>query len=209
MADRAAALSGVYAVTQPRADLEAAVAAVLRGGVRVVQYRDKGEDRQRRLDEAVALRRLCEGYGALLLVNDDIGLAEAAAAHGVHLGREDGAVAEARQRLGAGAWIGASCYDDLARARRLVAEGADYVAFGSIYPSPTKPDSQLAPMELLTRGREATGCPTVAIGGIDAANIGEVAAAGADAAAVVSALFGAEDPEAAARQLVAEWQRNR
>ncbi|MFP4129438.1 MAG: thiamine phosphate synthase [Halorhodospira sp.] len=209
MADRAAALSGVYAVTQPRADLEAAVAAVLRGGVRVVQYRDKGEDRQRRLDEAVALRRLCEGYGALLLVNDDIGLAQAAAAHGVHLGREDGAVAEARQRLGEGAWVGASCYDDLDRARRLAAEGADYVAFGSIYPSPTKPDAHLAPMDLLTRGREATGRPTVAIGGIDASNIGEVAAAGADAAAVVSALFGAEEPEAAARRLVAEWQRSR
>nr|WP_207160990.1 thiamine phosphate synthase [Halorhodospira halophila] len=202
-------MAGVYAVTQPRPDLQEAVAAVLRGGVGIVQYRDKSEDADRRREEAGALCRLCEEYGALFLVNDDVDLAAAVAAHGVHLGRDDGAVVAARQQLGDTAWIGVSCYDDLDRARRLVAEGADYVAFGSIFPSPTKPESGLAPMELLRSGREATGCPTVAIGGIDAGNIHEVAAAGADAAAVVSALFAAEDPEAAARQLVAQWQRSR
>ncbi len=202
-------LTGVYAVTQPRPDLEAAVAGALRGGVGVVQYRDKGDDPERRRQEAIALRRLCEDAGALFLVNDDVALAEAAAAHGVHLGRDDGSVAAARQQLGDAAWIGVSCYDDLERARRLVGEGADYVAFGSMFPSPTKPESGLAPMELLRSGREVTGCPTVAIGGIDADNIHQIAEAGADAAAVVSALFAADDPEAAARELVARWQRSR
>ncbi|MBK5937092.1 MAG: thiamine phosphate synthase [Halorhodospira halophila] len=209
MEKRASQLTGVYAVTQPRPDLEDAVAAVLRGGVGIVQYRDKGDDGERRRREATALRRLCADADALFLVNDDVALAEAVGAHGVHLGRDDGSVTAARQRLGDAAWIGVSCYDDLERARRLVAEGADYVAFGSVFPSPTKPESGLAPMELLRTGREATGCPTVAIGGIDAGNLHEVAAAGADAAAVVSALFAAEDAEAAARQLVAQWQRSR
>ncbi|MFP4183697.1 MAG: thiamine phosphate synthase [Halorhodospira sp.] len=208
MEKRATKIAGIYAVTQPRADLEAAVAAVLRGGVQVVQYRDKGEDGARRRAEAEALRRLCEEHGALFLVNDDIELAAAVTAHGVHLGREDPGVGRARQRLGEAAWIGVSCYDDLERAQRLAQEGADYVAFGSIYPSPTKPESTLAPKELLTRARGVTGRPTVAIGGITESNLAEVAAAGADAAAVVSALFSVEDPEVAARRLVAEWHRS-
>lgn len=202
-------IEGVYAVTQPGPGLEDSVAAVLRGGVRIVQYRDKSADTERRRREAEALQRLCASHGALLIVNDDVELAASVAADGVHLGRDDGGVAAARSRLGPGAWIGVSCYADLDRARRLAAEGADYVAFGSCFPSPTKPESALAPLELLHQGREATGRPTVAIGGINGGNIGDVAAAGADAAAVVSALFSADDPQSAAQRLVAEWRRNR
>ena len=208
MPDDSRALSGVYAVTEPRPDLPEAVEAMVRAGVTIVQYRDKGDDTDRRHREAEALRRVCAEHGALFLVNDDVGLAAAVGADGVHLGADDPAVADARQRLGPGAWIGVSCYADLDRARRLVAEGADYIAFGSVFPSPTKPESGRAPLELLRQGREATGRPTVAIGGIDADNIGQVAAAGADAAAVVSALFSAPDPEGAAHRLVAEWRRS-
>ncbi len=201
-------LSGIYAVTEPRAELVPAVQAALRGGVRIVQYRDKGGDAARRREEASALLRACEACGALLIINDDVALAGEVGAHGVHLGAEDLEVSAARQQLGVDAWIGASCYSRLERARRMAAEGADYVAFGSVFPSPTKPDAVRAPLELLREGREATGLPTVAIGGIDADNVGQVAAAGADAAAVVSALLGADDPEGAARTLVAEWQRS-
>ncbi|MBK1726920.1 thiamine phosphate synthase [Halorhodospira neutriphila] len=209
MAKEASALAGIYAVTEPREDLAEAVAAALRGGVRVVQYRDKGGDHARRLAEARRLRGLCAEHGALLIVNDDPELAAEAGADGVHLGADDPDVAQARRRLGEAAWIGVSCYADLERARRLVAAGADYVAFGSVFPSPTKPESALAPLDTLAAGRRALGCPVVAIGGINLENVAQVAAAGADAAAVVSALFAADDPERAAAELVAQWRRSR
>ncbi len=209
MAKEASALAGIYAITEPREDLAEAVAAALRGGVRVVQYRDKGRDHARRLAEAQRLRGLCAEHEALLIVNDDPELAVEAGADGVHLGADDPDVVQARRRLGEEAWIGVSCYADLERARRLVAAGADYAAFGSVFPSPTKPESALAPLDVLAEARRALGCPVVAIGGINLGNIAQVAAAGADAAAVVSALFAADDPERAAAELVARWQRSR
>ena len=191
---------GLYAISDgPRADLVAACTAALEGGARVLQYRDKTTDAARRLDEARALRALCTAHGVPLIVNDDIELAAAAGADGVHLGEDDPDPADARARLGARAIIGVSCYDSLDRARRFGAAGADYLAFGAFFPSPTKPHARVATTALL-RAAKAFGKPLVAIGGITHDNAPILIDAGADALAVMSALFGARDVRAAARR---------
>jgi len=201
-----AAISGLYVITQagwPRpVALESAVSAALRGGANVVQYRDKSEDHRRRLTEASALAALCATFKASFIVNDDAELALAAGAHGVHLGQDDDDIAAARATLGSAAIIGVSCYGDLDRARAAVAAGADYLAFGSVYPSTTKPNAPRAALECFTQARAFTDCPLVAIGGIDSSNIAEVTAAGADAVAVVEAVFGKADIEHATATLI-------
>src|SRR5258708_2740495 len=157
---------GLYAITDgPRPDLLAAAAAALRGGASVLQYRDKTADAARRRDEAVALNALCTRHGVPLIVNDDIELAHTAGAAGVHLGEHDGDVASARARLGVAAIIGVSCYDSLARAHAAAAAGADYLAFGAFYPTPTKPSARHATLDLL-HDAEPLGLPLVAIAGI-------------------------------------------
>ena len=134
----------------------------------------------------------------LFIVNDDAELAAEVGADGVHLGEGDGDVDVARLMLGPGPVIGVSCYDDLARARAMADAGADYLAFGSLYPSSVKPEARRASLELVGRAR-ALGVRIVGIGGIDAGNAREVIEAGADAVAVISAVFAADDIEAAAR----------
>lgn len=191
---------GLYAITDgPRADLLDAVAAALSGGARLVQYRDKTADHPRRHMEASALRVLCAQYGAALIINDDIRLAAAADADGVHLGETDPALAAAREVLGDDAIIGVSCYDSLERAREMAGAGADYVAFGAFFPSPTKPLARRASPDLL-RQSAALGVPRVAIGGITPENAGSLVSAGADYLAVISALFATADVRAAAQR---------
>jgi thiamine-phosphate pyrophosphorylase len=194
---------GLYVITDARlcgdGRLRDAVSEALAGGARSVQYRDKSEDRARRAQEAHELAGLCRGRGAVLIVNDDVHLARAAGAHGVHLGEDDASVPEARAILGASAIIGVSCYDSLQRAERAASEGADYVAFGSFYPSLTKPHARRASLELLASARERVGLPIVAIGGITPANARALVAAGAHALAVVSGVFAAADLRRAAR----------
>jgi thiamine-phosphate pyrophosphorylase len=136
--------------------------------------------------------------GALFIVNDDVELALAVDADGVHVGRDDEGVAAARARLGPGRLVGASCYDQLGLARAAVAAGADYVAFGSFFPSPTKPNAARADVGLLRRARHELGVPLVAIGGITPENGAPLVAAGADMLAAIGAVFGASDPRAAA-----------
>jgi thiamine-phosphate pyrophosphorylase len=203
----AGALAGLYVITDarrpPPAPVDRTVAAALRGGARLVQYRDKSADAERRQREAAGLVAQCRAAGARLIVNDDIALARAVDADGVHLGRDDGDVAAARAALGADRLIGVSCYADPERARAAAQAGADYLAFGSLYPSPTKPQSALAPLSIFRTVRAFTDCPLVAIGGINAGNIAEVTAAGADAVAVVEAVSGASDAEAATVELIA------
>jgi len=190
---------GLYAITDgARDDLLEAVARALEGGARLVQYRDKTSDHARRHAEAAALRQLCAGRGVPLIVNDDLELAAAIGADGVHLGEQDLALSAARTALGEQAIIGVSCYDSLERARELAAAGADYVAFGAFFPSPTKPLARRAAPELL-RQSAALGVPRVAIGGITPDNAASLVGAGADYLAVISALFGAADVRAAAQ----------
>lgn len=191
---------GLYVITDgPRRDLLEAVAQALAGGARLLQYRDKTTDHPRRLDEARALRALCAARDVPMIVNDDVALAHAAGAAGVHLGEDDGDVAAARAALGDDAIIGVSCYDSLERARELASAGADYVAFGAFFPSPTKPHARRASFDLL-RQSAALGIPRVAIGGITPDNGGSLIDAGADYLAVISAVFGDPDVHSAAER---------
>jgi len=200
-------MAGVYALTPDLADLRELserVAAALAGGVRIVQYRNKGAlNPSERLDQARVLRRLCTANSALLIVNDDVDLAAEVRADGVHLGRDDASVTDARSRLGPRTIIGASCYDSLTRAEAAVAAGADYVAFGSFYPSLVKPNAVRASPSLIVDAKSRWSVPVVVIGGITAANALPLLKAGADAIAVVTALFDAPDIAAASRELVA------
>jgi thiamine-phosphate pyrophosphorylase len=191
---------GLYAITDgPRADLAAAVESALRGGAAMLQYRDKGGDPARRLAEATALAELCRRDGVPFIVNDDIGLAAAVGAAGVHLGEGDDSIAHARARLGREAIIGVSCYASLERAHAAAAAGASYLAFGAFFPSPTKPAATRAEPGLL-RAAIPLGLPLVAIGGITPDNAPALIAAGADFVAAVSGVFGTADPRAAARR---------
>ncbi len=202
-------LRGLYAVTPeglPLNTLLARVEAVLQGGAVLVQYRDKSRDPARRAATARALLSLCRAFGARLLINDDLALALAVHADGVHLGAADGELPAARQALGAGALLGASCYDDFERARGAVSAGADYVAFGAVHPSATKPLARPAALSLFTRCRSELRVPACAIGGITVDRARPLLAAGADLLAVISDLFAAPDvtARAAAYQLLFE-----
>jgi thiamine-phosphate pyrophosphorylase len=194
-------LHGLYAITDEALEerLISAVADALEAGVRILQYRDKGDDVARRGMEALMLRALTRRHDALLIINDDPELAVAVQADGAHLGRDDPDIAEVRRLLGPEAAIGVSCYDSLELARDAAAAGADYVAFGSVYPSTTKPGAVRAPLELLTAAKQELGIPVCAIGGITPANAGPVLAAGADMLAVVSSIFSAPDIQQAVR----------
>jgi thiamine-phosphate pyrophosphorylase len=196
-------LYGLYAITPDnrhgidrlRRDVEAALV----GGARVIQYRDKSADSARRREEALALREICAARHVPLIVNDDIELAVAIDADGVHIGREDGELASVRRRLGNQRLIGLSCYNDYDLARQAAAGGADYIAFGSFFASPTKPHAVAATPALLRRARSELGVPVVAIGGISPENGAALVRDGADMLAVISAVFGADDITAAAR----------
>ncbi len=191
---------GLYAITNgPRPDLQMVVAAALRGGAQVVQYRDKTADRRRRLSESTLLNELCLSHQVPLIINDDIELALECGAAGVHVGVDDISMTAARARLGSKAMIGVSCYDSLDRAKRAADDGADYIAFGAFHSSPTKPLAPRASPELLIEAR-SLGVPMVAIGGITPDNAPPLIAAGADCIAVISALFDATDIETVARR---------
>jgi len=195
------ALRGLYAITpetRDTQDLVARVEACLAGGAAAVQYRAKGLSPAMALAQAQALAAACRRHGALFIVNDSVELARATAADGVHLGRDDGDPAAARRAL-PDAIIGISCYAQPARAREAAAAGADYVAIGSVFASPTKPGAVRAPLEALAEARREAACPVIAIGGITLDNAPLAIGAGADMVAVISALFDAPDIAAAAR----------
>ncbi|WP_457673140.1 thiamine phosphate synthase [Thiolapillus sp.] len=202
-------LHGLYAITPDglhgRELLERAEAA-LKGGARVLQYRDKSDDQARRLTDARALARLCARHQALFIINDDVELCRASGAGGVHLGEDDTALDMARARLGAGTIIGISCYNDLARARRAAAAGADYLAFGAVFPSSTKPGARQAGLELLRQARRELALPLVAIGGITPENAPSVIETGVDMVAMIQGLFGQPDITAAARAVNQQFQ---
>lgn len=195
-------IRGLYVLTPELADtglLVVQVRAAIAGGAAAIQYRNKRGAAALRREQAVALRKLCAAGGATFIVNDDVDLAWSVAADGVHLGHDDTALDAARQRLGADAIIGASCYDSLECAQRAVAAGADYLAFGSFFASRVKPDAPRAPLSLLAAAKARWRVPLVAIGGISVANAAALLAAGADALAVITAVFDAPDVTAAAR----------
>ncbi|WP_027330501.1 thiamine phosphate synthase [Marinimicrobium agarilyticum] len=193
----------LYAIVTTRSLREAlptAVESALRGGAGWIQYRDKSSQPERRQRDASTLKTLCHQYGAKLIINDDVDLALATGADGVHLGQGDGSPREARRRLGPEAILGVTCHASMSLARQALEDGASYLAFGRFFPSRTKPQAPPAPLELLSEARSAFGdTPLVAIGGITLDNGGKALHAGADWLAVGENLFGADDIESQAR----------
>ncbi len=201
-------LRGLYAITRGNYastdELLHEAEAALRGGVTVLQYRDKSADPVRRLEQAKALASLCQRFDTLLIINDDIELAARCDASGVHLGCDDADIITAVEQLGADAIIGVSCYNQLEAARHAAASGASYVAFGAFFPSPTKPVAVRAASTLLEQW-DHPHTPVCAIGGITLDNAPSLISAGADMTAVISDLWSAPDITAQARAFRALW----
>jgi len=198
-----ARIAGLYAITPDLADTEdllRRVRAALTGGARVLQYRNKAATPALRLAQARALQSLCTEFTVPLIINDDVALAIAVDAAGVHLGGADGDLAAARARLGPGKLLGASCYDRIELATAAINAGADHIAFGSFFASGIKPDAVRPPVDLIARTKQQYKLPVVAIGGITLQNAPQLLAAGVDAVAVITALFAAADVAAAARE---------
>ncbi len=198
---------GLYAITDaqliPDDRLLDAVEQALSGGARLIQYRDKSNDAARRLTQARMLNALCQRYQIPLIINDDVELAAEVGAAGVHIGKDDPDLTTARARLGENALIGVSCYNRLDLALAAEKAGADHVAFGAVFPSPTKPTEIRASIALLREARAALRIPIAAIGGITPDNAPLLLDVGADMLAVVSGVFGQLDIRAAAARYAA------
>jgi thiamine-phosphate pyrophosphorylase len=203
-------IRGLYGITPDFADTAGLVSAVeqaLTGGVRLIQYRNKVADDRLAKEQANALRSLTTRFDSLLIINDSVELALATKADGVHLGREDGEIGDIAAihsrayalQNGRRFWIGVSCYDDIGRASRAAAAGADYLAFGAFFPSRVKPGAVRAAPSLIGAAKDRFQLPVVAIGGITQQNASPLIEAGVDSIAVISALFGAPDIAGAAQ----------
>jgi len=197
--------SPLYVILDPDAargrDLASLLDAVLAGGGRLVQLRDKRVPMSDVYPLAARLRARCREAGALFIVNDRADLALAVDADGLHVGQDDLPAAAARRILPRRMVLGVSTHDP-EQARRALADGADYVAVGSVFPTGTKAAFQLVGPELVRKLRPEIPVPLVGIGGITADNAGQVVAAGADAVAVISAICAAPDPASATRLLI-------
>ncbi len=207
--------AGLYGVTPDWHDTDRLLAAVdiaARNGMRAVQLRRKNIDASARRAQALALQSLCRERGVTLVINDDWRLADDIGADCVHIGREDAVIDTVRAAIDPGILVGVSCYNDLALAERALSQGADYVAFGAVFPSSIKPDAVRADLDLFTRARallQANPAPrasVVAIGGITPANCASVVRAGADSIALITGLFEAPDIASAARACARHYQ---
>ena len=195
-------IHGLYAITPDQTDTDSLLRDVrlaLKGGARVLQYRNKTADIALKLTQAQALRQLTREFDTTFIVNDDAQLALQVGADGVHLGGADGSVAAARTLLGDAGIIGVSCYNRPPLALEGVRQGADYVAFGAFFPSGVKPEAVKAEVAMLQAAHEELSVPIVAIGGITQQNAEILIEAGANAVAVISALWNAPDIEVSAR----------
>ncbi len=196
--------TGLYAITETGQrtpeQVESAVVAAIRGGVRVVQFRDKSMNERVRLETAARLVRVCRDQHIPLIINDDIALAVEVGANGVHLGRDDADIEAAFRLLGRDSIVGISCYDSLPMALQAEQQGASYVAFGRFFSSASKPAAGQAHLHTLIEARQQLSVPIVAIGGITSTNGECLLEAGADVLAVINSLFSDSDPEQAASQ---------
>lgn len=203
-------ISGLYVIIDPRQtrgrDPVEVARQALRGGARILQWRDKTRDKGEQLPPARSIRELCRQHEALFIVNDHVDLALACDADGAHLGRKDLPVNTVRPWVPAGFLIGVST-NNAEEASQAERDGADYAAVGSIFPTASKETTRPASPERLREVKQAAGIPVVAIGGINEDNVAQVLEAGADAVAVISAVCGADDVEEAARRLVARFER--
>jgi len=203
-------LKGLYVLTDPDlipdGELVERVRQAIEGGAAAVQYRDKRPGHAGHLQRARALRAVTQELGALLIINDDPQLAAEVDADGVHLGRDDPDVAQARGIVGTRI-VGVSCYNEFQLALNAEGAGADYAAFGSFHPTTTKSGTVVAEPDLLRRARRELRLPVVAIGGITPENGELLVKAGADALAVARAVFGADDPGLAAARIKVLFDR--
>ena len=198
-------LKGLYAITDEHLITEdhfrQAVESALQGGARIIQYRDKSNDQQKRLQQASTLNSLCRQYQAVCIINDDIDLARKISADGVHLGKDDALISRARQTLGKDAIIGISCYNDIDLAIAAEKNSADYVAFGAMFSSSTKPGAMNADLTLISEAKQKLSIPVCAIGGITDKNIQQLIQQNVDMTAVINSLFSARNIEDAAKNL--------
>ena len=203
--NRQSPLGGLNVITDqhlmPRDRFVDMVEAAVRNGAKIVQLREKYTPTEDIARLGQALLTVTRRYGALLLINDDPEIAHAIGADGVHVGREDATVPEARALLGPDAIIGVTCYGQIERAVTAVQEGANYVAFGTPFPSPTKGTQGRTPLTIYRDVKQYVSVPIFAIGGINIDNAQQVRDAGADAISVVSGVFGAPDVGVAAKAL--------
>ncbi len=203
----------LYALTDERDETDAAflarVESALNGGVQWVQFREKRSSMEKREHRGRELVRLCKDYDVKCIVNDSVELALAIEAHGVHLGKSDGSITAARQLLSDNSIIGATCHDDFPSAITAQRDGATYVAFGAMYPSPTKPHAIRASLDTVKRAKAELNIPVCCIGGITPKHIPDLAVSGADIIAVASAIFNAANPQQAARAFREKMDANR
>lgn len=193
-------IAGLYLITDQGEGLLERVEAAFNGGVRILQYRDKGRSHPERLEIGRELKILCAKYGALFIVNDDLNLAQTLDADGLHIGQDDGDPVLSRAALGAGKIIGVSTHSP-EEAAQAQAAGADYVGFGAIYPTSSKEVGIVQSPDALRALKERVTIPVVAIGGITRDNAAAVIDQGADAVAIISAVLSAKDPEVAAAEI--------
>jgi thiamine-phosphate pyrophosphorylase len=196
-------ISGLYVVTPNEYGTDLLckqVESAIKGGANIVQYRNKVADVYLRLRQATALLALCRSYQVPFVINDHLDLCAQIDADGLHLGATDCDLGAARRLLGEDKIIGASCYNRLDLAIKAEQAGASYVAFGACFGSQTKPDAIKAPLTLFAEAKKKLKIPLVAIGGINLENASQIIAAGADAVAVVGALFNADDMVESSRQ---------
>ena len=200
-------IHGLYVITDTKLMNEEniidKVNQALKGGAKIVQYRDKVNPHQTKLKLATQLQQLCKSYQAWFIINDDILLAKQVEANGVHIGKDDDDILKARQILGENAIIGISCYNDLQRAKTMQNLGADYVAFGRFFDSKTKPNAPQADIATLNQAKQKLSIPVVAIGGITQDNAGVLIKAGADSIAVIQGTFAQENIQQSCQKLQA------
>ena len=189
---------GLYVITEylylDFETLQAKTELILQKGIEALQYRNKDASRDKRLVEAKSLQDLCKTYNTSFIINDDIDVATELDADGIHLGRDDMSCQQARKLLGEDKIIGVSCYNELDRAEQAVEDGADYIAFGAMFPSNTKQDTVKASPDIIKTAKHKYNVKVAAIGGITPVNCLPVIHAGADLIAVISSVYLSDDP---------------
>jgi thiamine-phosphate pyrophosphorylase len=197
-------LKGLYVIADANCigknDIIAKTKEVLSSGVNIIQYRDKLHSFSDRKNIGHQLRKLTASYQSLFIINDDVDLAKEVAADGVHLGKDDASIMDAREKLDESKIIGASCYNNFEIAKLVIESSADYIAFGSFFPSQTKPNAPRANIELIKQVKKSYSVPICAIGGITPENALQLVSAGADMIAVISSIFNASSPKQAVQE---------
>tara|TARA_B100000683_G_scaffold188182_1_gene181470 strand:- start:146 stop:820 length:675 start_codon:yes stop_codon:yes gene_type:complete len=204
-------LNGTYGITPDNLPSEALIEKIrssLMGGVKILQYRNKGNNWAKKIEEISEIKKICQKYNVPFIINDNLNIALEVDADGLHVGKDDVSIKKARESLGNNKMLGVSCYGDLQRATKAEKLGADYIAFGSFFKSKTKPKAPLIEKNILEKARYICQCPIVAIGGITPENGSELLKNGADMLAVADAIFSSKDCKLNAQKMARLFQVN-